>query len=116
MATRLKLLCHASTAAVRTSAFPGDEPLDDQSMRKLARISHRFGDADRCWTSPMLGATQTADALQLDAIVEPMLRECDYGRWTGRLLSDVQAEAPDAIAQWLCEPGASPHGGETLLS
>ena len=48
--------------------------------------------------------------------VEPMLRECDYGRWTGRSLTEVQAEEPDAVAIWLRDPAAAPHGGEAVLS
>ncbi len=116
MPTRLKLICHASTAAVRTVAFPADEPLDFQGRQKLAGFPHRTLHADRYLTSPALRATQTADALKLTATVEPMLRDCDYGRWTGRALDEVQAREPEAVAEWLREPGAAPHGGESMLA
>ena len=115
MTTHLKLLCHASTAAVRLAAFPADEPLDDQGRRKLAAVAQRIH-ADRCWTSPALRASQTADALGLKATAEPMLRDCDYGRWTGRTLADVQAQEPEAVAEWLGNPEAAPHGGESMLA
>jgi broad specificity phosphatase PhoE len=52
--------------------------------------------------------------MKLDATPEPMLRECDYGRWAGRTLADVQAEEPQAIAEWLQAPDAAPHGGESV--
>jgi broad specificity phosphatase PhoE len=52
--------------------------------------------------------------LKLDATIEPLLRECDYGRWTGRLLADLQAEEPQALAEWLQTPDSAPHGGESV--
>jgi broad specificity phosphatase PhoE len=114
MTIRLKLLCHASTPAVRATAFPADEPLDLQGRRKLAAFSHRLLHADRWVTSPALRASQTAEALKIEAAVEPLLRDCDYGRWTGRTLDAVQAEEPEAVAEWLRNPSAAPHGGESI--
>lgn len=116
MTARLKLLCHASTAATRSAAFPADEPVDERGLRTLAVSPHRLRNADRFLTSPALRASQTAEALQLDATVEPMLRDCDYGRWTGRTIDDVQAQEPEAVAEWLRDPGAAPHGGESMLA
>ena len=115
MTTRLKLLCHASTSAVRTSAFPADEPLDMQGRQKLAVFpAWPALRADRYLTSPALRASQTAEILQLNATVEPMLRDCDYGRWTGRSFDEVQTQEPEAVAEWVQNPGAAPHGGEFL--
>jgi broad specificity phosphatase PhoE len=111
---RLRLVCHASTSAVRISAFPADETLDPQGRRQLAKFSEKRLGADRIWTSPALRARQTAEALQLGATVEPMLQDCDYGRWAGRSLDEVQAQEPDSVAQWLSDPEAAPHGGESL--
>ena len=114
--TRLRLLCHASTSAVRTSAFPADEPIDSQKQQVLAVMQRRLLNADRVLTSPALRARQTAEALQLAATVEPMLRDCDYGRWAGRSFDQVQAQEPAGLADWLQDPGTAPHGGETILS
>ena len=114
MTTRLKLVCHAPTSAVRTSAFPADEPVDALGMQKLAGFSGRLGHVDRCWTSPALRAVQTAAALHLDAVVEPLLRDCNYGTWAGRTLEDMQAYEPEAVAEWLGDPEAAPHGGESI--
>jgi broad specificity phosphatase PhoE len=116
MTTRLKLICHASTAALRTSAFPADEPLDVRGLQKLAGSPHRTHYADSYLTSPALRAVQTAESLNLAVTVEPTLRDCDYGRWTGRTLDEVQAEEPEAVAEWLRDPGAAPHGGESVLA
>jgi broad specificity phosphatase PhoE len=114
MTIRLRLLCHAATAATRSAGFPADEPLDDRARQALSGLSHNLHRADRCFVSPSLRARQTAEALNLDATAEPLLSECDYGRWTGRALAEVQAEEPEAVADWLRAPDAAPHGGESM--
>jgi broad specificity phosphatase PhoE len=116
MTTRLILICHASTDAVRRAAFPGDEPLDDRGRTLAAEHAGRLPSVDRCWTSPELRTRQTAQALQLNASVQPGLRECDYGRWAGSTLAEIAAREPDALNTWLCDPAAAPHGGETILA
>jgi broad specificity phosphatase PhoE len=116
MTARLILICHASTDAVRKAAFPADEPLDEQGRTAAAALAGRLPRADRCLTSPEPRTRQTAEALHLSAIVAPTLHECRYGNWGGRPLTDVQAQRPEAVALWLDDPAASPHGGETILS
>ena len=120
MTTRLKLLCHASTSAVRTSTFPADEPLDDQGRQKLAAFPNPFRNSlrhnDRCFTSPALRARQTAEVLGLSAVIEPDLHDCDYGQWTGRTFEEVQAQEPQAMAEWIGNPEATPHGGESMAA
>ena len=115
MTTRLKLLCHAATSAVRDAAFPADEPLDPQGLKKLATVSHRLH-ADRYLTSPALRAVQTAEALGLDATIEVALRDSDYGKWTGLAFDEVQAQQPDAVAEWIRDPASAPHGGESVVA
>lgn len=112
---RLRLLCHAPTAAIWTSAFPDDEPLDTQARGKLSSLSFRVTPADVCLTSPALRARQTAQHLRIAAAIEPSLRDCDYGRWAGRMFDEVQREEPDAIDEWLRDPAVAPHGGELIV-
>jgi broad specificity phosphatase PhoE len=116
MTTRLKLLCHASTSAVRTSSFPADEPLDDQGRQKLSAFPDTLRHNDRCFTSPALRARQTAEALGLTATIDLELRDCDYGQWTGRIFEEVQAQEPQAMADWIGNPDATPHGGESITA
>lgn len=116
MTTRLILICHASTAAIRSSSFPADEPLDEQGKTSAAALAGRLPKADRCLTSPELRTRQTAEALGLGAVVEPTLRDCDFGFWSGRSFRDVYASEPVAIATWLHDPSSTPHGGESLLT
>jgi broad specificity phosphatase PhoE len=113
---RLILICHASTAAVRSSSFPADEPLDEHGGVSAAALAGRLPSADRWLTSPELRTRQTAEGLGLDAAVEPALRDCDYASWSGRSFKEVYAREPEAVAAWLRDPAATPHGGESVLS
>jgi broad specificity phosphatase PhoE len=115
MTARLTLICHGSTDAVRAAAFPRDEPLDRRGKTGVTELAGRLPSVDCCWTSPELRTRQTAEALGLSANVQPMLRECYYGRWAGKKFSEVVAEEPDAANSWLYDPAAAPHGGESTL-
>jgi broad specificity phosphatase PhoE len=114
MVTSLTLISHASTRALRKAAFPCDEPLDPLAYRK-ASTARPLRRAQHAWAGPELRTTQTAEALALNAVIEPALRDCDYGRWRGRALAEVQAEEPEAITAWLTDPHSAPHGGESIL-
>ena len=115
MTARLTLLCHAATAATRAAAFPLDEPIEARSRELAAKAAVHLPRVDRVWTSPALRARQTAEALGLAATPEPALRDCDYGRWAGRRLAELQAAEPEAVAAWLGDPEAAPHGGESVV-
>src|SRR5262249_16978340 len=97
------------------AAFPLDEPAEARGLEQAAAAASAVPRAERVWTSPARRARQTAEALGLAATPEPALRDCDYGRWAGRRLAELQAEEPAAVAAWLGDPAAAPHGGESLL-
>src|SRR5581483_2219377 len=101
MTVRLILICHASTEATRNAAFPADEPLDAQGRTLAAALAGHLPDADQRWTAPEVRTQQTAEALQLQADVEPLLGDCDYGSWRGRSFDEVRTAEPDAAAAWL---------------
>lgn len=115
MAIRLTLICHAATPATRKAAFPDDEALEPKAAAQAAALAHTLGHIDRAWTSPALRSRQTADALRLDATVDPALRDADFGCWTGLPFNEVATREPEAVASWMAEPGAAPHGGESTL-
>ncbi len=112
---RLTLLCHASTAAVRSGAFPLDEALDAKGLASATALAGRLTHRGRALTSPTRRAHQTAAVLGLEARDEYALRDCDFGRWNGRGLSEVAATETEAIAQWLADPASAPHGGESIV-
>jgi broad specificity phosphatase PhoE len=107
MTTRLTLVCHAATAATRRAAFPGeDEPILDEAAKPVARV-------DIALTGPEPRCRRTAELLGLNATVDPRLRDCDYRDWIGRTLAELE---PEAVAAWLSDPAAVPHGGESGLA
>jgi len=114
MTTRLHLLCSASTSSVSSIAFAGDEPLDPRGRESLARLSGRLPSCDVVLRGPALCAAQTAEGLGIDARTETLLRDCNFGRWAGRSLADVRVQAPEAVTEWLQNPRAAPHGGESF--
>lgn len=111
---RLVLISAGATAATRAAAFPRDEPIEALARARAVALGETLGRADRALVSPALAARQTAEALALDAAVDPLLADWDHGRWAGRRLTDVEAEAPHEVAAWLSDPDAAPHGGESL--
>jgi broad specificity phosphatase PhoE len=115
LATRLTLISHAATEAQRRAAFPLDEPLGDREMEKIFSIKWNAPRAQRTLAAPELRAQQTAQALRLSASVDSDLRDCDYGAWSGCDLSDVGSGKPEEVAIWLTDPGAAPHGGESIV-
>lgn len=116
MTVRLALVCHAPTAAVTRAAFPADEPLTEQGAGRAVAAAPAFaGAGTAAWCGPEVACVQTAQALGFDAVVEPALRDCDYGRWRGRALEEIQASEPAAVTAWLTDPAAAPHGGESIL-
>jgi broad specificity phosphatase PhoE len=116
MTVHLTLICHASTDAVRKVAFPLDEPLDPEGQAKALALGAALRRVDVAWTSPALRARETAAALQLDAAVDPVLRDIDLGRWAGRALAEVQIAEPEAVAIWTRQADAAPHGGESVIA
>ena len=95
--------------------FSLDEPLDPQGHAKAAALASRIRRVDTAWTSPALRATQTAAALGLAAAIEPALRDIDFGRWAGRSPTEIEVGEPDAVALWMTDSAASPHGGESII-
>jgi broad specificity phosphatase PhoE len=116
MNRRLTLICHAATPATRAAAFPADEGGEPAAHGLSAALAPRLGRVDRAFVSPARAARETAAALGLGATTEPALRDCDFGRWAGRRLADVQAADAAGVAAWLADAAAAPHGGEPLAA
>lgn len=113
-ATRISLIAHGTTRALRAATFGGDDGLDDVGLRKSQALAGSLGKVDRAWTSPALRARQTAEALGLDAQLDERLRDCDFGRWTGLRMNQVLLKEPRKLVSWIRSPGTAPHGGETV--
>jgi len=114
MVQRLTLISHAPTAATRAAAFPLDEGIDEKARRDASAFSGVLPQFATAWTSPARRAIETAAALNVDAKIEPLLRDMDLGRWAGRTFTDVEGSEPDDMVRWLSDTAASPHGGESV--
>lgn len=116
MDTRLLLISHASTAAMRAARCPADDPLDARGLADVdaARNHLAIPDNATALTSPAACARETALALGLAATVDAALADLNYGEWHGRRLAELAAEAPEALTTWTRDPDASPPGGESF--
>jgi broad specificity phosphatase PhoE len=112
-ATRLTLICHARTVAQKLARFPTNEALemDWQSARgsRGARFKHA-----RLLCGPEERTRQTAELFGSAADVVMALRDCDFGRWSGQRINDVQKNEGERLQSWLADPDSAPHGGESV--
>lgn len=97
---RLALLRHAPTGWNADHRLQGraDLPLSDRGRATLVgkRIPDMF--RQRVWyLSPLQRARETAELLQLSAVVEPVLTEMDWGDYEGRTVAELRAELGDAF-------------------
>jgi len=114
MTLRITWLAHGATSATRRASFPEDEPIEEKAREAAARLGDSIPRADRVLIAPERRSQETAEALGLSGACDPLLRDCDHGRWAGRRLAELQAEEPQALAAWLEDPDAAPHGGESV--
>ncbi|MDX8528549.1 histidine phosphatase family protein [Mesorhizobium sp. MSK_1335] len=116
MLARLTMIASGATPGMRKGRFPKDEAPEPRVLERAGALAASLRRADRVWTSPALAARRTAEALGLDATVEPLLAEQDFARWAGKSFEEVQAGDPEGMAAWFSDPDAAPHGGESLAA
>ncbi|RZU54320.1 histidine phosphatase superfamily protein (branch 1) [Krasilnikovia cinnamomea] len=114
----VRLLACAPTPALRAAVFGGDGEPDDAGLRAARSLSGRRGlNGDQPWVcGGSVAAAATARALGRSAVAVPALADPDFGHWTGSALEVVAARDPAAVQTWLTDPGAAPHGGESLAA
>ncbi|MEV5412795.1 histidine phosphatase family protein [Thermopolyspora sp. NPDC052614] len=101
---------------MRGACFPGDDEADPASLAKADGRVFGGEPGRKVWVSPARAASQTAYALGMVPQVAVDLAEADAGRWRGRPYARIAEEEPEALAAWLADPDAAPHGGESLRS
>ncbi|MFI1968744.1 histidine phosphatase family protein [Streptomyces cinnamoneus] len=114
MTLRVILISPASGSALREVRFDDDGPLEEAGLRGARAVAGTLPRASLVLTAPSTRCRLTASALGLDPRVAPELRDLDAGSWRGRTLDEVFAAEPEAVAAWLADPGAAPHGGESV--
>ncbi|XRQ09148.1 histidine phosphatase family protein [Actinomadura welshii] len=107
---------HATSAGMREARFPAGgaagDPADAGGLARARRLAGTLPGTE-AWSSPARAALQTCAALGLAARPVAALAEAGHGRWSGVPYARVAAEEPDALARWLSDPHAAPHGGES---
>ncbi|MFE1884610.1 histidine phosphatase family protein [Streptomyces diastatochromogenes] len=114
MTSRVTLISPATTPSLRRARFDDGDSIEDSAAARARSAAGSLPAAVRVLVSPSVRCRETASALGLDASPEPGLSGLDVGRWRGRTLDDVGAAEPEAVAGWLADPGAAPHGGESV--
>lgn len=108
--THLTLICHARTEAQRIGRFHRA----DDGIAAAVGTQNPVQASDVLLTAPELRARQTADGLGWPSRLDDGLRDCDLGRWQGLTLKQLEEQEPEALARWLDDPHAAPHGGESI--
>jgi alpha-ribazole phosphatase len=121
--SRVLLACHAVTDANDEKRYQGqsDLPLNARGREQAERMARRLAHAkiERIFTSDLTRAQQTAQAIaarhNITPLIDPRLRELDFGAWEGRTFAEVDAQDALAMKAWLADPTrVPPPEGETL--
>jgi broad specificity phosphatase PhoE len=120
----LYMVRHGRTGASRENRFSGssDPPLTavGEAMAQAFAQAYASLKWDAIYTSPMLRARQTADALcrltGVQATVDDGLKEIDYGEWEGLRQDEVKERWPEAFEYWADDVASrGTPGGETAF-
>jgi broad specificity phosphatase PhoE len=83
-----------------------DRPLNDVGREQARALAETLADRaiDVVCSSDLVRAHETAlivgDRLGLPVEVDAGLREVDVGDWTGRLLTEIEADDPEGFRRW----------------
>ncbi|HLI06203.1 MAG TPA: histidine phosphatase family protein [Ktedonobacteraceae bacterium] len=120
---RLFLVRHGVTPYNLQARYTGqaDIPLSPLGVREAEAVGLRLASEhiDAVVSSDLERARVTAQAIAqhhgLSVLEDPDLRETGLGNWEGLTFAEVRAQQPDLLLHWYLEPGAAPHGGETMF-
>lgn len=123
MSRRLILIRHGQTTYNATGRMQGhlDTELSAEGIAQAhaaAKLLVNKG-VRKIVSSDLKRAQDTAcivaDALGLDVVADPRLRETHLGQWQGKRSSEVDQEFPGARAIWRHDPTWAPPGGESRV-
>ena len=84
-----------------------DPPLNETGRAQARELAEAVANEGlrALYSSDMLRARQTAqivaERVGLEPVVEPRVRECDWGSWEGMLVDDIAREQPELWQAWL---------------
>lgn len=121
MTTRVTLISPARSASFEEFCFDdglrGLSPAGERELRGAREAGGLPQGAALVVVSPSLRCVRTAEGLGIEDAAdraEQRLAGCAMGRWRGRTLEEVSTGEPEAVARWLADPEAAPHGGESV--
>jgi len=124
-ATRIIAVRHGETAWNVDTRIQGqlDIPLNDTGRWQAQRVARALAASesiDAVYTSDLLRARDTAQsiaqAIGLQTMMEPGLRERGFGSFQGKTFTDLETDWPQETARWRDrDPHWAPPEGETLL-
>ncbi|QOZ23293.1 histidine phosphatase family protein [Bradyrhizobium sp. CCBAU 51753] len=113
--TRLWLIRHAPVDGPRGVIHAPDAPADLGDAAAFAALRARLPAGGFAVCSPARRTSETAARLGLAAIEDDAFREQDFGDWTGRRHSELEAELGAAYgAFWRAPATNRPPGGESF--
>lgn len=113
--THLWLIRHAPVDGPRGVIHAPDAPADLDDAATFAALQARLPAGAFAACSPARRTRETAARLGLDAIEDDAFREQDFGDWTGRRHSELEAELGAAYrAFWTSPADNRPPGGESF--
>ncbi|MDB6050273.1 MAG: phosphoglycerate mutase [Pseudomonas sp.] len=115
MPIRLTLICHARTVAQKLGRFPQNESIEMDWQASAQSLSETFKASARFVCAPEARARQTAQLFATQVETVAALRDCDFGRWQGQRINDLQAVEPEALSAWISDSASAPHGGESIV-
>ena len=116
MTSRVTLISPATSPSLRQARFDdGTTSLDGNGAARARAAAGTLPPAAHVVVSPSARCRETATALGL-AAAEPLaeLAGLRAGRWEGLTIEEVGGSEPEAVARWLTDPAAAPHGGESV--
>jgi broad specificity phosphatase PhoE len=108
--TRLTLVSHAPTDAMRRGRFHSDESVDPRGLRDLTATTFST-DADAVFIAPERRTRQTAEGLGLSGGLVPHLADIDFGHWAGLAMDDLPEQD---VLSWLTDTSTLPPDGESI--
>lgn len=123
MLTRVFLVRHCQASGNLDGVFQGsiDTDITQTGQQQLEQLRERFRlqKLDAVYTSPLLRARLTADAVNfyhgLPVRIEQDLREIDAGVWEGKRWSEFPVKYPEDTLNWNLYPWRfAPQGGESM--
>jgi alpha-ribazole phosphatase len=105
--TRVLFIRHAETELAGRYCGHSDPDLNAQGRAQLTRLVRDLSGQtfDRVYSSDLLRATRTAQAIavgrDLPPLLRPALREINFGEWEGMSWEEIERLDPDYAQKWV---------------